>query len=44
MHPTPLGGRFVPESSLEQLRAQAAANRLLQVERFVLPPAPDPSL
>jgi 3',5'-nucleoside bisphosphate phosphatase len=43
MHPTPLGGRFVPESSLEQLRAQAAANRRRTAERFVLPPAPDPS-
>jgi predicted metal-dependent phosphoesterase TrpH len=43
MHPTPLGGRFVPGSSLEQLRTQAAANRRQTAERFVLPPAQGPS-
>jgi predicted metal-dependent phosphoesterase TrpH len=43
MHPTPLGGRFVPEVCLEQLRLQAAENRRHPAERFVLPPAPDPS-
>jgi len=42
MHPTPLGGRFVPTSALEQLRAQAAANRRQSAQRFVLPPAADP--
>ncbi len=38
MHPTPLGGRLVPPSSLERLRSQAAANRQQPAQRFVLPP------
>ncbi len=38
MHPTPLGGRFVPETSVERLRSQAAANRQHPAQRFVLPP------
>ncbi len=38
MHPTPLGGRFVPEMCVERLRAQAAANRQQPAKPFTLPP------
>ena len=38
MHPTPLGGRWVPESSLDRLREQAAENRQQPVTPFLLPP------
>jgi predicted metal-dependent phosphoesterase TrpH len=38
MHPTPLGGRFVPEASLDRLRKQAAENRQQTAAPFVLPP------
>ncbi len=38
MHPTPLGGRSVPPSSVERLRQQALDNQRLPAERFVLPP------
>jgi predicted metal-dependent phosphoesterase TrpH len=38
MHPTPLGGRFVPEASLDSLREQAAKNRQQPAIPFVLPP------
>jgi 3',5'-nucleoside bisphosphate phosphatase len=38
MHPTPLGGRFVPRSSLDRLRKQAADNQQQPAMPFVLPP------
>jgi 3',5'-nucleoside bisphosphate phosphatase len=38
MHPTPLGGRFVPQSSVDRLRRQAEINRQQVAPRFVLPP------
>jgi predicted metal-dependent phosphoesterase TrpH len=39
MHPTPLGGRYVPQSSVERLRRQAEINRRQEAPRFELPPA-----
>jgi predicted metal-dependent phosphoesterase TrpH len=39
MHPTPLGGHyFLPQSSLDRLRRQAAENRRQPAMPFVLPP------
>ena len=37
MHPTPLGGRYVPESSLERLRQVAQRNREQPAPPFDLP-------
>jgi predicted metal-dependent phosphoesterase TrpH len=37
MHPTPLGGRYVPESSLERLRRTADFNHKLPALAFELP-------
>jgi predicted metal-dependent phosphoesterase TrpH len=39
MHPTPLGGRYVPPSSVDRLRRQAEINRRQEAPPFVLPPA-----
>jgi predicted metal-dependent phosphoesterase TrpH len=38
MHPTPLGGRYVPQSSVDRLRRQAESNRRQDPPRFELPP------
>lgn len=40
MHPTPLGGRYVPPVVVERLRAQAAANHQLPATSFTLPAPP----
>jgi len=37
MHPTPLGGRYVPESSLDRLRRTGAFNHKLPAPEFTLP-------
>ena len=37
MHPTPLGGRYVPESSLDRLRRTGEFNHKLPAPEFILP-------
>jgi 3',5'-nucleoside bisphosphate phosphatase len=37
MHPTPLGGRYVPEESFERLRRTGAFNAKLPAAPFTLP-------
>jgi len=37
MHPTPLGGRYVPESSLDRLRRTGEFNHKLPAPEFTLP-------
>jgi predicted metal-dependent phosphoesterase TrpH len=41
MHPTPLGGRYVPEICVERLERTARFNHMLPARPFVLP-EPDP--
>ena len=38
IHPTPLGGRFVPHEAVERLKAEAARRRGLTPPAFELPP------
>ncbi len=38
IHPTPLGGRYVPAEAVERLKAEAALRRGKTPEAFVLPP------
>ena len=41
MHPTPLGGRYVPESSLARLHRTGEFNHRLPAPEFTLPQPPD---